>query len=274
MSSPVQPKGAQSNKPVTVPDLILAKNSGQKITMASVYDYPMARLMDEAGMDCLLVGDSLGMVIQGNPDPLSVTLAQMIYHGIMVTRAARRSLVIIDMPFLSYHESRAQALRNAGRILQKTGAHAVKLEGGRKISKTIKAITDADIPVVGHVGLTPQSVRRLGGFKMQRDEQRIVDDAQAVEESGAFAIVLECVPPETARKVSQKLKIPTIGIGAGPHCDGQVLVAHDFLGMTQGFHPRFSKKYAQIAGQILEATRSYCQEVRTGAFPGPEHTFE
>lgn len=274
MSSESKSRQVNLSKPVTVPDLLQSKSLGQKITMVSVYDFPMARLMDDAGVDCLLVGDSLGMVIQGNNDPLSVTLAQMIYHGTMVSKASKRSQVIVDMPFLSYQVSKAQAIRNSGKVLQKTGAHAVKLEGGQKIAKTIRAISEADIPVVGHVGLTPQSVRRLGGFKMQRDEKRILDDALAVQEAGAFAIVLECVPPEIARKVTQQLKIPTIGIGAGPHCDGQVLVGHDMLGMTQGFHPRFSKKFAEISSQIIDATRSYCQEVRSGSFPGPEHTFE
>jgi 3-methyl-2-oxobutanoate hydroxymethyltransferase len=175
---------------------------------------------------------------------------------------------------MTYQESAQQALKNSGKVLKKTGAHAVKLEGGRRVAETIRAITNADIPVMGHVGLTPQSVRRIGGFKMQRNENEILQDALAVEEAGAFAIVLECIPPDIAQKISSTLKIPTIGIGAGPHCDGQVLVGHDLLGLTTGFHPRFSKKYADIADIIKAAITSYCNEVRTGKFPGPEHTFK
>ncbi len=261
-------------KPVTVPDFLIAKSQGQKLTVATAYDFPSAKIMDEAGIDCILVGDSLGMVIQGKPDPLAVTLKQMIYHAEMVARAANHSLVVVDLPFMTYQESAQQALKNSGKVLKKTGAHAVKLEGGRRMSETIRAVTNADIPVMGHVGLTPQSVRRIGGFKMQRNENEILQDALAVEEAGAFAIVLECIPPDIAQKISSTLKIPTIGIGAGPHCDGQVLVGHDLLGLTTGFHPRFSKKYADIADIIRTAISSYCTEVRTGTFPGPEHTFK
>jgi len=261
-------------KPVTVPDFLIAKSQGQKLTVATAYDFPSAKIMDEAGIDCILVGDSLGMVVQGKPDPLSVTLKQMIYHAEMVARATSRSLVVVDLPFMTYQESAQQALKNSGKVLKKTCAHAVKLEGGRRIADTIRAITNADIPVMGHVGLTPQSVRRIGGFKMQRNENELLQDALAVEEAGAFAIVLECIPPDIAQKISSALKIPTIGIGAGPHCDGQVLVSHDLLGLTTGFHPRFSKKYANIADIIRTAIASYCTEVRTGKFPGPEHTFK
>jgi 3-methyl-2-oxobutanoate hydroxymethyltransferase len=261
-------------KPVTVPDFLIAKSQGRKLTVATAYDFPSAKIMDEAGIDCILVGDSLGMVIQGKPDPLSVTLKQMIYHAEMVARATSHSLVVVDLPFMTYQESAQQALKNSGKVLKKTGAHAVKLEGGRRVAETIRAITNADIPVMGHVGLTPQSVRRIGGFKMQRNENEILQDALAVEEAGAFAIVLECIPPDIAQKISSALKIPTIGIGAGPHCDGQVLVGHDLLGLTTGFHPRFSKKYADIADIIKAAITSYCNEVRTGKFPGPEHTFK
>jgi 3-methyl-2-oxobutanoate hydroxymethyltransferase len=233
-------------KPVTVPDFLLAKSQGRKLTVATAYDFPSAKIMSEAGIDCILVGDSLGMVIQGKSDPLSVTLKQMIYHAEMVARATSHSLVVVDLPFMTYQESAQQALKNSGKVLKKTGAHAV----------------------------TPQSVRRIGGFKMQRNENEILQDALAVEEAGAFAIVLECIPPDIAQKISSTLKIPTIGIGAGPHCDGQVLVGHDLLGLTTGFHPRFSKKYADIADIIKAAITSYCNEVRTGKFPGPEHTFK
>ncbi len=261
-------------KPITVPDFLTAKSNGLKLTVATAYDFPTAKIMDDAGIDCILVGDSLGMVVQGKSDPLSVTLKHMIYHGEMVARAVHHSLVVIDLPFMTYQESPSQAVRNSGKVLKKTGAHAIKLEGGRRVSETIKAITNADIPVMGHVGLTPQSVRRIGGFKMQRNEVEILEDALAVEEAGAFAIVLECIPPDIAKKITGTLKIPTIGIGAGPHCDGQVLVGHDLLGLTTGFHPRFSKKFADLAQIIKTAMECYCTEVRTGKFPGPEHTFK
>jgi len=263
-----------SEKPITVPDFLAAKSQGRKLTIATAYDFPTAKIMDEAQIDSILVGDSLGMVVQGKPDPLSVTLGQMIYHAEMVTRAVNHALVIVDMPFMTYQESPRQGLRNAGKILRKTGAHAVKLEGGARIFATIKKVADADIPVVGHIGLTPQSVRRIGGFKMQRNESQIMEDALAVENAGAFAIVLECIPPDLAKKITSALKIPTIGIGAGPHCDGQVLVGHDLFGLTSGFHPRFSKKYASLAEIIKTAIESYCSEVRSGTFPGSEHTFQ
>src|SRR5690242_5726006 len=224
---------ADELRPVTVPDFLAAKARGQRLTMLTAYDYTMARLLDAVGVDSLLVGDSLGMVVQGNPDSLGVTLDEVLYHTRLVVRGVRRSLVVADMPFMSFQVSPQQATENAGRLIKEGGAHAVKLEGGVRSAAAVTAITAADIPVMGHVGLTPQSVRRLGGFRVQRDEARLLEDAQAVEQAGAFAVVLECVPAETAQKITAALKIPTIGIGAGAGCDGQVLVTHDLLGLFE-----------------------------------------
>ncbi len=263
----------EPDRKVTVPDLVLAKRAGQKITMLTAYDYPTALLLDQAGIDCLLVGDSLGMVVQGLPDSLGVTLDQMIYHGKMVTRAAQRALVVVDMPFMSYQVNDDEAVRNAGRILQETGAHAIKLEGGRSRVGAIRRMVDAGIAVMGHVGLTPQSVRRLGGFKVQRDAEELLADAKAVEEAGAFAVVVECVPAELGRRVSQALGVPTIGIGAGGACDGQVLVVNDLLGIEQTVRPRFVKRYAELAQATRQAAETYATEVRQGKFPGGEHGF-
>ncbi len=258
---------------VTVPDLVAAKRAGKRISMLTAYDYPTALLLDQAGIDCLLVGDSLGMVVQGLTDGLAVTLDQMIYHGRMVARAANRALVVVDMPFLSYQVNDDEAIRNAGRILQETGAHAVKLEGGRRCVPAIRRMVEAGIPVMGHVGLTPQSVRRLGGFKVQRDADELLADAKAVEEAGAFAIVVECVPADLGKRVTQALSVPTIGIGAGPGCDGQVLVINDMLGMEQAIKPRFVKRQADLATIIRQAAERYAAEVRDSSYPGPEHVF-
>ena len=258
---------------VTVPDLVAAKRAGKRISMLTAYDYPTALLLDQAGIDCLLVGDSLGMVVQGLTDGLAVTLDQMIYHGRMVARAANRALVVVDMPFLSYQVNDDEAIRNAGRILQETGAHAVKLEGGRRCVPAIRRMVEAGIPVMGHVGLTPQSVRRLGGFKVQRDADELLADAKAVEEAGAFAIVVECVPADLGKRVTQALSVPTIGIGAGPGCDGQVLVINDMLGMEQAIKPRFVKRQADLATIIRQAAERYAAEVRDGSYPGAEHVF-
>lgn len=258
---------------VTVPDFLAARARGLRLTMLTAYDYTMARLLDGAGVDGILVGDSLGMVVQGNPDSLSVTLDEIIYHTRIVARAVKRSLVVADMPFMSFQVSPEQGAANAGRIIKETGAHAVKLEGGVRSAATIAHIAAADIPVMAHVGLTPQSVRRLGGFRVQRDEGRLLEDAQAVEKAGAFAVVLECMPSETARKITAALKIPTIGIGAGAGCDGQILVTHDMLGLFDDLKPRFVKQYADVGRKIVEAVQGYCREVREGTFPGAEHGF-
>src|SRR5438874_10224529 len=218
-------------RPVTVPDFLAAKARGGRLTMLTAYDYTMARLLDTAGVDSLLVGDSLGMVVQGQPDALAVTLDEMVYHTRLVARGVRRALVVADLPFMSYQVSPQQALESAGRLIKEGGAHAVKLEGGVRSAEAAAAIVAADIPVMGHVGLTPQSVRRLGGFKVQRDTEKLVEDALAIEAAGAFALVVECVPSELGERITRAVKIPTIGIGAGPHCDGQVLVTHDMLGL-------------------------------------------
>src|SRR5690242_18466804 len=215
---------ADELRPVTVPDFLAAKARGQRLTMLTAYDYTMARLLDAVGVDSLLVGDSLGMVVQGNPDSLAVTLDEVIYHTRIVGRGIRRSLLVADMPFMSFQVSPQQALENAGRLIKEGGARAVKLEGGVRSAAAIGAITGADIPVMGHIGLTPQSVHRFGGFRVQRDEARLLEDALATEKAGAFALVVECVPVEVAEKITAALKIPTIGIGAGAACDGQILV--------------------------------------------------
>jgi 3-methyl-2-oxobutanoate hydroxymethyltransferase len=260
-------------RPVTVPDFLSARARGHRLTVLTAYDYTMARLLDAADVDSILVGDSLGMVIQGNSDSLSVTLEEMIYHTKLVMRGVKRALVVADMPFMSYQISSAQALENAGRLIKEGGAHAVKLEGGIRSAAAVEAITRADIPLMGHIGLTPQSVRRLGGFKVQRDSSRILDDALAIEAAGAFALVVECVPSDLGAKITEAVKIPTIGIGAGPNCDGQVLVTQDALGMFDDFRPRFVKQYADVGQEIRQAVETYCREVREGVFPDADHSF-
>lgn len=260
-------------RPVTVPDFLAAKASGRRLTMLTAYDYTMARLLDAGGVDGLLVGDSLGMVVQGNPDCLGVTLDEVIYHTRLVARGARRCLVVGDLPFMSYQVSPQQALESAGRLVKEGGAHAVKLEGGVRSAPAAAAITAADIPLIGHVGMTPQSVRRFGGFRVQRDEARLVDDAKALELAGAFAVVVECVPADVARAITAAVTIPTIGIGAGAGCDGQILVSHDLLGLFNDFRPRFVKQYADLGGDAVRAVEAYCDEVRNGTFPGAEHSF-
>jgi len=258
---------------MTVPDFLSAKSRGVRLTVLTAYDYTMARRLDEAGVDCLLVGDSLGMVVQGQPDSLAVTMEEMIYHSRMAARGARHALVVTDMPFMSYQISPRQALENAGRLMKEGGAHAVKLEGGVRSAAAIAAITTADIPLMGHVGLTPQSVRRLGGFKVQRDAGKLLEDALAVEAAGAFSLVIECVPSDVAARITDAVKIPTIGIGAGPHCDGQVLVTPDLLGLFNELRPRFVKQYADLGRDVTRAAEEYCREVRDGVFPAKEHEF-
>jgi 3-methyl-2-oxobutanoate hydroxymethyltransferase len=259
--------------PVTVPDFLAAKGRGSRLTMLTAYDYTMARLLDSAGVDGLLVGDSLGMVVQGSPDSLGVTLEEVIYHTRCVARGVRRSLLVADMPFMSYQVSPQQALENAGRLMKEGGAHAIKLEGGVRSADRIAAITAADIPVMGHIGLTPQSVRRLGGFRVQREENKLWEDAQAIEAAGAFALVIECVPVSLAQKITAGLKIPTIGIGAGVGCDGQILVTQDMLGLFEDFRPRFVKHFAQLGREVVRATEAFCREVRDGTFPGDDQAF-
>ena len=248
------------DKPIrrmTVPQFM--KSAAEKpISMVTAYDYLWAGIMDEAGVDSILVGDTVGMVVQGHSTTLPVTLDQMIYHAEMVTRAVRRSLVIVDLPFMSYQACPAEAVRNAGRILKETGADAVKLEGGAVQQETINAIVRAEIPVMAHVGMRPQAVRQLGGMgRIQRDEEQLLADARAAQNAGAFSIVLELVPAEVAAHITRVLKIPTIGIGAGPHCSGQVLVGPDMLGLTPDFRPRFLKHFGQLREQATNAVRQY-----------------
>jgi 3-methyl-2-oxobutanoate hydroxymethyltransferase len=258
---------------MSVPDFVAAKSRGVRLTMLTAYDYTMARLVDDAGVDAILVGDSLGMVMQGESHSLRVTLEEMIYHTRLVARGIRNSLLVADLPFMSYQLSPQQALESSGRLVKEGGAHAVKLEGGERSASAVEAIVRADIPVMGHVGLTPQSVHRLGGFRIQRDAARLLDDAIAIETAGAFALVVECVPADLAERISVSVKIPTVGIGAGAGCDGQILVTHDMLGLFTDLRPRFVKQYADIGSAIVGAVDQYCREVREGVFPGPEHSF-
>jgi 3-methyl-2-oxobutanoate hydroxymethyltransferase len=257
-------------KPMRVPDLRAMKERGEKIAVWTAYDFTMARILDRAGIDMILVGDSLGMVLLGYDNTLPVTLDMIVYHTRAVSRGAKRALIVADLPFLTYQLSVEEAMRNAGRLIQKGGAAAVKIEGGRQIVDTAKRLVDIGVPVMGHLGLTPQAVHQLGGFRPQgRDSgaaERLMQDAEILEKAGVFAIVLESIPSDLAGRVSDSLKIPTIGIGAGPHCDGQVLVSYDALGLTDA-PPPFAKQYAQLGDQILSAVRAYIEDVRAG---GPQ----
>ncbi len=249
----------------------------EKITMLTSYDYSLAAMVDAAGIDMILVGDSLGMVVLGYENTLSVTMEDMLHHTKAVVRATRNTMVVGDMPFLSYHITPAEAVRNAGRFIQEAGAQSVKLEGGIERIDTIKAILDAQIPVMGHIGLTPQSVNQFGGFKVQGKDlegaKKLIEDARALDKAGVFAMVLECVPTELARRITEEVSVPTIGIGAGHYCDGQVLVINDMLGMFKGHIPKFVKKFANLEPLIMEALQSYKNEVESGAFPATEHGF-
>ncbi|MDR2457470.1 MAG: 3-methyl-2-oxobutanoate hydroxymethyltransferase [Clostridiales Family XIII bacterium] len=253
------------------------KKSGEKITMLTAYDYATAKLMDEAGIDCLLIGDSLGMVFKGDEDTLSVTVDEIIYHTKVVKKGVKDAFIISDMPFLSYHISREDAIFNAGRMIKEAGADAVKLEGGTHILKTVKAIVRAQIPVVAHIGLTPQSVKAFGGFKVQgkTDEafEKLLKDAKDLEKAGAFMIVLEAIPKKLGKKIAEELSIPTIGIGAGNFCDGQVLVYQDMLGLFSDFTPKFVKRYANLGGEMKKAFANYIKEVSDSTFPDDEHSF-
>lgn len=265
-----------TRRKVTTTALKGMRNRGEAIAMATAYDATFARLLDASGVDVLLVGDSLGMVIQGQENTLSVTLEHMIYHTAAVTRGTTHALVVADMPFLSYQISAEEALRNAGRLLAEGGAQAVKIEGGSGMAPTLAKLVGAGIPVMGHIGLTPQSVHQLGGFKPQGKDaesaRRLVDDAKELEKAGAFALVLECIPSPVAAMITENISIPTIGIGAGVDCSGQVLVCYDMLGMNDGFKPRFLKTYETLSERIRGAVATYVEEVKEGVFPGEEHT--
>jgi 3-methyl-2-oxobutanoate hydroxymethyltransferase len=262
---------------MTVPEIVKKKQRGEKITCLTAYDYSFARILDDAGVDMLLVGDSLGCVVQGHPNTLPVTIDDMIYHTRAVARGRKRALLIGDMPFLSYQLSAEQAAHNAGRFLQEGGAEAVKLEGGVAMQQTIARLVQIGIPVMGHIGLTPQSVHQFGGYKVQgrgKDQRAaVLDDAAAVEQAGAFSVVLEGIPADLAAEITGRISIPTIGIGAGAHCDGQVLVMHDMLGLFDDFRPKFVKRYAELRNIITAAVKSFISEVSEEEFPGEEHSF-
>lgn len=262
----------------TTADIKKMKTSGEKISMLTAYDFAMASILDECSVDIILVGDSLGNVVLGYDTTLPVTMEDMLHHTKAVSRGSHHALIIGDMPFLSYQVSEQTALINAGRFIQEADAQAVKLEGGREYAETVRKITVAGIPVMAHLGLTPQSIHQLGGYKVQGKKEdaarRIMEDAKILEEAGAFSVVLECVPEGLAADVTTSLNIPTIGIGAGMHCDGQVLVINDLLGMSERFTPKFVKKYANLNSEIKKAVKTYIGEVKNGNFPDSEHSFK
>jgi len=264
------------SEPLSIPQIVAAKGR-EKLAMLTVYDAPSARLLDEAGIDILLVGDSVEMTVYGQPSTLTATMDTMIRHTRAVSRSVKRAVVVGDMPFLSYQAEPGRAVENAGRFLAEGGAAAVKVEGGRRILPAVEAILAADIPVMGHVGLTPQSFRKFGGFKVQGREadsaREIVEDAQALASAGCFAIVLECVPETLAAEITQKIPVPTLGIGAGLHCDGQVLVFHDVVGLTRDLRPKFVRRYADLSTVIGDAARAFAKDVKSGGFPSREESF-
>jgi len=263
-------------KKITIPEIMQMKQEGRKVTVLTAYDYPTARLVDAGGVDAILVGDSAGVVFSGHENTLPVTMDEMLYHVKAVVRAKPKALVVADMPFMACQCGATLALQNCGRMLQEGGAEAVKIEGGVNMAAIIRAVTEMDIPVMAHVGLTPQSVHRMGGYRVQgrKDQaERIIEDACAVQEAGAFAVVLEGIPSKLAARITEQLAIPTIGIGAGPACDGQVLVIHDILGLCEKYSPKFVKRYADLSPVITEATRQYVSEVKEGLFPAEEHSF-
>ena len=263
--------------PVTVPAVRSARSSGRHLAMLTAYDCPTARLLDQAGIDIILVGDSVGNNVLGYDSTLPVTMEEMLHHVKAVTRGVRRALVVADMPYLSYQTGKRDAIRNAGRFLKEAGAAAVKIEGGRRRAPLVQALVDAEIPVMGHIGLTPQSVHVMGGYKVQGkridEAHALVEDAQELEGAGAFSIVLEGMPEPVGRRITESIDIPTIGIGAGRSCDGQVLVFHDLVGLTQGPAPRFVRRYADLAGAITDATKRFIEDVRSGSFPSEAETY-
>ena len=261
---------------ITIPGIIQMKQDRQKITALTAYDFPFARLIDGGGVNVILVGDSAGVVFAGHENTLPVTMEELLYHVKSVVRSKPKALVVADMPFMSCQSGIDEACRNCGRMLKEGGAEAVKIEGGMNMSHIIRAVSSIDIPVMGHVGLTPQSIHRMGGYKVQgREEQsvRILDDALAIQNAGAFAVVLEGIPAKLAAEITEELSIPTIGIGAGAACDGQVLVIHDILGLCEKYSPKFVKRYAELGPIIGDAVKQYVEEVRTGVFPSEEHSF-
>ena len=263
---------------MTVQDFLKKKTEKKKITLLTAYDYPFAKLVDEAGIDAIIVGDSVGMVVQGLENTLPVTMDEMIYHTKIVSRAVKNALVIGDLPFMSYQVSIKDAVRNAGRFLKDAGASAVKIEGGAEVALHIKAMAKSDIPVMAHIGLTPQSIHRMGGYKVQgkteESAKRLIEEAHIVEDAGAFSLLIEAIPMGLAKKITEELSIPTIGIGAGPYCDGQVLVLHDVIGLFERFLPRFAKRYANLRDEALNAIRVYKEEVEKGIFPTEEQSFK
>ncbi len=264
---------AKARKKLTVPKFVSRKQDGSKLTMLTAYDYTMAVLLNQAGVDSILVGDSMAMVVQGHETTLPVTLDEMIYHAKMVTRGAPDTMVIVDLPFPTNHLGVEATIASAGRILKETGCTAVKLEGGKDQADVIAALVSAGIPVLAHSGLRPQNVHAMGGYKVQREEDSLMADALAAQEAGAFGIVLECIPASIGKSISERLEIPTIGIGAGPHCDGQVLVIHDLIGLTTGYVPSFVKPLADVGNQIQNAVRQWDSDVREGRFPSEEQSF-
>lgn len=271
-----KPKPA-APKNVTISTLLDMKRKGVKIAMLTAYDFPTARMAEEAGVDVILVGDSVGMTKLGYESTLPVSMDEMLHHTKAVKRGMSRALLVADMPYLSYEVDLKEAVRNAGRLLKEGGAHAVKVEGGMEVASTIKELLKINVPVFGHLGLTPQAVNRLGGYKVQgrspEAAEKILTEARILEGAGCAAVVLECVPAELAKEITKRLQIPTIGIGAGPHCDGQVLVSDDMLGLSEAGPTKFVKRYAEVRAQSLKAIGDYCREVREGSFPGPEHSF-
>jgi 3-methyl-2-oxobutanoate hydroxymethyltransferase len=263
--------------PITVRDVRAFKERGERFAMLTAYDAPTARLVDDAGIPLILVGDSLSMVVLGHDSTIPVTMEEMLHHTAAVARGSSNALIVGDMPFMSYQASVEEGVKNAGRFLKEAGAHAVKLEGGGRVLEIVARLVDAGIPVMGHLGLTPQSVNAFGGYRVQgRDAEaahRLVQDAKDLEVAGAFAVVLEAVPAPVAKEVTESLSVPTIGIGAGPHTDGQVLVIHDLVGLTQGRTPRFVKRYAEVGEAITGAAKAFAEEVASGAYPAEEHTY-
>lgn len=262
---------------ISITDLKARKKRGERIVMMTCYDYPSARLLEVAGVDIVFIGDTLGMVVLGYDTTIPVTMEEMLHHTKAVARGTKRAHVLADMPFMSYQTSPQEALRNAGRLLKEGGAQSVKLEGGARVAETVRFVVEAGIPVMGHIGLTPQSINQLGGYKVQGKTPaaavRLINDAEALEQAGAYAVVLECVPAPLAKTITERLAIPTIGIGAGPYCDGQVQVFHDLLGLFDGFVPKHAKRYVDLSAQITAAVRAYAEEVRDGRFPTEKESF-